>query len=117
MPDSTGREAPVRGRIAWCVYDWANSAFPTVITTFVFAAYFTQAVATDEVSGTAQWGYAVSIAGLFVAVLGPILGAVADHSGRRKPWLFLFTALCMAASAALWTVTPDPTGGSSGLGC
>jgi len=109
MPDPVGQQAPVRGRVAWCFYDWANSAFPTVITTFVFAAYFTQAVATDEVSGTAEWGYAVSIAGLAVAVAGPVLGAITDHAGRRKPWLLLFTVLCVIASAALWRVTPDPS--------
>ena len=37
---------------AWCLYDWANSAYPTVITTFVFAAYFTNEVAVDPITGT-----------------------------------------------------------------
>ena len=58
----------VRGTVGWCIYDWANSAFPTVITTFVFAAYFTKAVAADEIAGTAHWGYAISLSGLAVAV-------------------------------------------------
>ena len=43
------------GLAAWCAYDWANSSFPTVITTFVFAAYFAKAVAVDDVTGTSQW--------------------------------------------------------------
>ena len=71
--------------ISWCLYDWANSAFPTVITTFVFAAYFAKGVASDEVTGTSQWGYALSLSGLAIAIAGPVFGAIADQSGRRKP--------------------------------
>jgi len=109
MPEDggSGRKTPARGLLGWCLYDWANSAFPTVITTFVFAAYFTEAVARDTVTGTAQWGVAISSAGLAVAVMGPILGAIADHGGRRKPWVLAFTALCVIASALLWMVRPD----------
>jgi UMF1 family MFS transporter len=97
-----------RGLVAWCFYDWANSAFPTVITTFVFAAYFTKGVAADAVSGTSQWGYAISLSGLAVAVLGPVLGAIADRTGRRKPWVLLFTIAAAIASAALWWVEAAP---------
>ncbi|MEO5335401.1 MAG: MFS transporter [Magnetospirillum sp. WYHS-4] len=96
------------GLVAWAFYDWANSAFPTVIATFVFAAYFTQAVATDSIAGTAQWGYAMSASGLAVALLAPLLGAVADHGGRRKPWLAVFTLLCVGMTALLWLTRPDP---------
>ncbi|MEK7246354.1 MAG: MFS transporter, partial [Pseudomonadota bacterium] len=49
-----------RALVSWALYDWANSAHPTLITTFVFAAYFTQAVAADPLTGTAQWGYATA---------------------------------------------------------
>ncbi|MBL4613342.1 MAG: MFS transporter [Magnetovibrio sp.] len=99
----------VKGRVAWAFYDWANSAFPTVITTFVFATYFTKGVALDPITGTAQWGWALSISALAVALLGPVMGAVADHTGRRKPWLAFFTYACVAASALLWFVKPDPS--------
>ena len=95
------------GLFGWCLYDWANSAFPAVITTFVFAAYFTKAIATDEITGTSQWGYAISLSALAVAILGPFFGAIADHGGRRKPWIGAFTVLCVAASAALWLARPD----------
>ena len=47
MTGGNGSEAEkplVRGVVGWCLYDWANSAFPTVIITFVFAAYFTKAI-------------------------------------------------------------------------
>ncbi len=90
----------------WCFYDWANSAFPTVILTFVFSTYFTQSVAVDAIQGTAQWGYAQSLAGLAVALTAPFLGSLADSSGRLKPWVGGFTLLCCLACIALWTVGP-----------
>ena len=92
---------------SWCLYDWASSAFPAVITTFVFATYFTKAVAPDPISGTALWGHAASLAGLAIALLGPVLGAVADHGGRQKPYLAFFTGIAALACAAMWFVTPD----------
>ncbi len=92
---------------AWAFYDWANSAFPAVITTFVFAAYFEKAVAADVVSGTEAWGYALSLSALAVAFCGPVLGAIADHAGRRKPWIFVFTLWCAAATWMLWFAEPD----------
>ena len=98
-----------RGRVAWCLYDWANSAFPTVIITFVFAAYFTKGVIGDPVAGTAMWGQAMGYSAFIVAIMAPILGAVADHTGRRKPWLFLTTGLCIVLSACLWIILPDPS--------
>jgi MFS transporter, UMF1 family len=94
--------------IGWCLYDWANSAFPTVITTFVFAAYFTKAVAADPISGTEQWGYAISASALAVALTGPLLGAIADHVGARKPWIAVLTLVCVVATAMLWFTRPDP---------
>ena len=95
------------GRFSWCLYDWANSAFPTVITTFVFSAYFTKAIAADEITGTSQWGWALSLSGLAVAVAAPLLGAVADHTGRRKPWIFAFTVLTAVLTGLLWNAKPD----------
>lgn len=97
-----------RAVAAWCLFDWANSAFPAVITTFVFATYFTQAVAPDPVTGTAQWGQALAVGGLAIAVLSPVLGSIADYTGRQKLWLAIFTALTALAIASLWFVRPDP---------
>ena len=93
---------------AWCLYDWANSAYNTVITTFVFAVYFTRGVAGDAVAGTAAWSTAMALAGVAIAVLSPVLGAVADRAGRRKPWLAATTALTILTTAGLWWVRPDP---------
>lgn len=98
-----------RGLFSWCLYDWANSAFPTVIITFVFATYFAGSVAADKVTGTAYWGYAMSLSALAVAIAAPVFGAMADKGGGRKRWLGFFTVLCIIASSLLWLVEPDPS--------
>ncbi|SFR66071.1 MFS transporter, UMF1 family [Marinobacter daqiaonensis] len=92
---------------SWALYDWANSAFFTIILTFVFARYFSQSVVQDDVAGTEAWGNIVGISGFAVAILAPILGAIADQNGRRKPWLMAFTLLCVVASGMLWFVEPQ----------
>lgn len=101
---------------AWAAFDWANSSFPTVITTFVFGAYFTKAVAATPEIGTALWGQAMALTGLLVALASPLLGAIADQGGRRKPWIAAFTLLCILATAGLWFVIPDPSAVPLALG-
>lgn len=99
-------ERPDRGVFSWCLYDWANSAFSTVIITFVFATYFTQAVAPDPLLGTILWGRTLSLAALVVALASPVLGAIADKRGRRKPWLLTCTLACVGATVLMWYVEP-----------
>lgn len=94
--------------LAWCLYDWANSAFPTIVTTFVFSTYYTQKIATDPITGTAEWGKAVALSGLVVALLSPLLGSIADKGGVRKPWLGFFTIVTIISSALLWFAEPTP---------
>ena len=81
-----GERVGTAGLLSWAFYDWANQAFATLIHTFVFSVYFTQSVATSATTGSAQWGTALGIAGLVVAITAPVLGATADQGGRRKPW-------------------------------
>ncbi|MDB5384234.1 MAG: transporter, partial [Rhodospirillales bacterium] len=97
-----------RRAFAWALYDWANSAFPTVVSTFVIAAYFTQGIAPDPVTGQAQWGWMQTLVGLTIAILAPILGAVADAGGRRRLMLLWCTVICAVATAALWFARPEP---------
>jgi UMF1 family MFS transporter len=78
-----------------------------VITTFVFAAYFTRGVAPSETEGTFLWGNAMALSAFFIAVGGPVLGAIADRTKRRKPWLMGLSLICVLASAGLWFVLPD----------
>jgi UMF1 family MFS transporter len=96
-----------RAVLSWCLYDWANSAFPTVIGTFIFGTYYTQAVAETPEKGSSEWGWALGLSAVAVALLSPVFGAIADQSGRRKPWVGAFTALCIGASALLWFVYPN----------
>lgn len=106
VPDATPEGAGRRGIAAWCLYDWANSAFPTVIVTFVFAAYVTNVIAETPEIGTGQWGLAMGLSGLVIALLSPVLGAIADQNGRRKPWIAVLALLCVAVGCLLWTVEP-----------
>ena len=106
-PNAAARTSTL-GLASWCLYDWANSAFPTIVTTFIFAVYFTKAVAENPVDGAVQWSHSVTAAALVIAFAGPALGAIADCLGRRKPWLFAFTLLTAAGTSALWLVKPSP---------
>lgn len=96
-----------RGRLSWALYDWANSAFFTLILTFFFARYFSSTVVGDDVEGPALWGRAVGIAGFCVAVSAVFLGAMADAGGPRKPWIGFFTLLSATGCALLWFATPN----------
>ncbi|EFH11477.1 MFS transporter [Pseudoroseomonas cervicalis] len=103
MPSSLTRKA-----VAWSLYDWANSAFPTVVSTFVIATYFTQGIAADPATGQAQWGWMQTLAGIAIALLSPVLGAVADAGGRRRAMLLLCTVVTSVATGLIWFATPGP---------
>ena len=106
--DALGRPAGDRRALAaWCLFDWANSAFPTIVTTFLFSAYFTDYVAETHAAGQSLWSFANGLAALVVALASPLLGAIADQGGRRKPWLFVLSLVSVVATAALWFVRPD----------
>lgn len=102
---------------AWALYDWANSAFPTVVSTFVIAAYFAQAVAPDPASGQAMWGWMQTMAGLAIALLSPVLGAVADAGGRRRIMLLLCTVVTSVFTGLIWFAEPDPSHALWALAC
>lgn len=108
--NSTKPTTPIKvskGMWSWAMFDWANSAFFVIIQTFVFAAYFQRSIAADAISGTEQWGNMVSAAGLLIAFTAPILGAIADRSGRRKPWIAAFSLMSIVASFLLWYAEPS----------
>ena len=101
---------PPRSAVArWILFDWAAQPYFTLITTFVFAPYFATHVASDPVSGQAMWGFATAAAGLVIALLSPVLGAIADAAGRRKPWIAGFGALLVIGTTLMWIGKPgDP---------
>lgn len=92
---------------AWALFDVASTPFGTVIITFVFATYFARAVAANEVTGTALWGWTLTASSLTAALLSPLIGGIVDAGGPRKPWLAAATAIWVVACAGLWLVTPE----------
>jgi UMF1 family MFS transporter len=99
-PDGRG------GVLAWSFYDFANSAFTTLVVTFIYSSWFTHELAPDVVSGTAMWSRGVALTGIIVALLSPVLGAIADRHACRKLLLAASTVLCVVCTAALYLPTP-----------
>ncbi len=97
--------APTSALAGWVLVDWAIQPFHTLIVTFLFAPYFTNAVAGNPVQGQALWGYAAAVAGVIIALGGPILGAMADR-GNRKPMVAVTVAIMAVASAMMWFARP-----------
>ncbi|WP_442935532.1 MFS transporter [Nitratireductor sp. CH_MIT9313-5] len=89
------------------LFDWAQQPFHTLIITFVFAPYFASAVAPNAAEGQELWGLATGVGGLLIALSSPILGAIADASGPRKPWIAVFAIIGILANMALWFAVPD----------
>lgn len=92
--------------LGWALYDWANSAFATTVLAGFFPILFKEYwnAGVDAATSTARLGDASSLASLIVAILAPILGAIADRAGRRKAGLFAFTALGVVMTGALGMV-------------
>ncbi len=91
----------------WCLFDWGHSAFPIIMTTFIFSNYFIRSVAHSITFGTVCWAWTIALAGVLIAILSPLVGAIGDFAGRSKPWLFAMTTLCVSASALLWFTQPN----------
>lgn len=98
---------------SWCLYDWANSAYATVILAAVLPVYFVSLVPvegarlslfgwTHNMPASALWGYAVSLSMLLVAISAPFLGAHADRSASRRHWLIFFCLIGSVATALLF---------------
>lgn len=91
---------------SWMLFDWAAQPFFTVVITFIFSSYFVSRLAADPVAGQAAWGFAMFIAGLAIALLAPVLGAIADATGARKRWITFFAAIKISALLLLWFAVP-----------
>lgn len=95
-----------RGIWGWMLFDWAAQPFFTVVTTFIFGPYFVSRMASDPAVGQAAWGYGIAVSGLFIAVLSPVLGSIADQTGRRKPWIGFFAIIKIFSLIMLWFAAP-----------
>jgi UMF1 family MFS transporter len=91
-----------RSQISWCLYDFGNSAFTTVIVTVAYSVYFTEVVA--PLNGVTLWGRAVALSMLIVAVISPLLGTLADRSGRKRAFIGVFTLLASFFTGLLYFV-------------
>ena len=94
-------------KFSWALYDWANSAWGTVITTFIFATYFTEVIASDTEIGSVYWGYTIAISGLIIAFISPFMGSFVDQTKSLKKWLIIFTFIYAFAAMGLWYGKPD----------
>jgi UMF1 family MFS transporter len=104
LPPVTKREI-----LGWCMYDVADSAFTTIIVTVLYAPYFSKIVVRDPQQADFLWGLAASVSELVVALIAPILGAIADFSGSRKKFLGLCAATIIIFTASLYFVGPGMT--------
>ena len=107
MSDATGVDRTPASNLAvasWVLYDFANSAFPTLVVTFVFATWFISegGVVGDPELGTTIWGNLTAASGLLVALLSPILGAIADRGGYKREFLVATVVICVIATAGLY---------------
>lgn len=112
-------EISKRKRIwGWWFFDWASQPYHTLLVTFVFGPYFagvaaeyylTVGLGADAADARAQtvWANCMTIIGLIIAFGAPLMGAMADVSGRRIPWIFAFSVMYAVGSAALWYTMPD----------
>jgi MFS transporter, UMF1 family len=90
----------------WALYDFANSAYTTLVITFIYSTFFINRLAPNAIAGTAQWGYAIAVSAVTVAVLSPFMGALADRSGYRRPLIAATTVLTIAGSFLLYVPGP-----------
>ncbi|XDA98513.1 MFS transporter [Sulfitobacter sp. LCG007] len=112
-------ETSARRRIwGWYFFDWASQPYNTLLLTFIFGPYFAQTAtevyvghglseAAARARAQAAWGYGLTVGGVAIALLAPVLGAVADSSGRRMPWIWVFSALYVAGAGGLWFSAPQ----------
>jgi len=116
------QQVSTRKRIwGWWFFDWASQPYHTLLVTFVFGPFFA-AVATDHfiaqgLAGEAAkaeaqtiWSLCLTVTGLMIGLGAPFMGALADISGRRRPWIFAFSAMYVLGAAGLWFTDP---GGSN----
>ncbi len=99
-----------RAVFAWCLYDFANSPFTTLVVTFIFSPFFMMSIVGDQVRGTQLWSWAITISAICIALLSPVLGAIADRGGYRKLFLSIFTIFTICGSALLYWALPREVG-------
>ena len=91
---------------SWSLYDFANQPYPTIIITFVYSSFFTHDLAKNYQNADSLWLFAISICAIIIALLSPIMGAIADRSGYRKTYLIACTWICVISTLFLYFPQP-----------
>ena len=91
----------------FALYDFANSAFTTIVITFIFSTYFAKQIAPNPILGQSYWGWAIGTTGILIAIFGPILGSIADKKNCTEFFIKLFTIMCISLTALLWFAKPS----------
>lgn len=89
----------------WFFFDWASQPYNTLLLTFIFGPYINELMG-DGTRAQAVWGYGVGTAGFLIAILAPILGAIADRAGSRRRFIWLFSAMYVVGAYGLWWSAP-----------
>ncbi len=93
---------------SWALFEFARNPYYMLVITFIFPAYFASQIVRDPVEGQAQVAGAIKTAGLICAVTAPLLGAMMDRGGARKPMMAVFLGLLCVCAALLWFAAPTP---------
>ncbi|MEI9887689.1 MAG: MFS transporter [Rhizomicrobium sp.] len=96
-------------QVAWLLLDASRSPYVVFVNIFVFSAYFTTVVVPDPVRGQILWSYITVATAIGLALGAPLLGAIADAGGRRKPWIAGCIVVGIPCMSALWFATPGMT--------
>ena len=88
------------------MYDFAHSAFGTLVVTFIFSAYYAQAIHADPIEGAIWWTRAVNASAIITALMMPVVGAMGDFGGLKKRFLLVATAVCVVLTATLFRMGP-----------
>ncbi len=91
----------------FALYDFANSAFTTIIITFIFSTYFAKQIAPNPILGQSYWGWTIGTTGVIVAIAGPLLGSIADKKNYTEFFIKLFTIICISLTCLLWFSKPS----------
>ncbi|MEP6389440.1 MAG: MFS transporter [Halioglobus sp.] len=95
------------GFYSWTLGQAARDPYYIIVVIYIFYPYFSSTVVGDPVRGQALIGYLGAVGGVLLALMAPILGAIADKHGRRKPWIACATCVMAVGSACLWFVEPN----------
>ncbi|MBE34061.1 MAG: MFS transporter [Opitutaceae bacterium] len=102
MADTSKQPVKKREIFGWCCFDFANSAYTTIIVTVVYAVYFAKVVANGDARAAGWWGSALAVSQLIVIFASPLIGAIADVTARKKLYLMITAVVCSGATIGLY---------------